>query len=199
MKRTTLSIIAVSSMALLATSAAADNRAATYAIALATSAAFIAAAFAANAPHLRRGAPATTEKAQSALIETTHVTTMTFAWAGLAMLSIYLLTPLHWRHGWQYGSIFALIAAGNAIFARTLEAGATAVGAGAATAGLRRILQLSALLGLAAAVALIWMISAGKLATDKGDWAANAIFLGGGIAIAAICAIVVKAHWPLTK
>jgi hypothetical protein len=48
---------------------------------------------------------------------------------------------------------------------------------------------LTVLHGLAALCALVYLIGTGKLATAKDDWAANDVFLFGGIAILALCVI----------
>jgi hypothetical protein len=36
------------------------------------------------------------------------------------------------------------------------------------------------------AIALAYLVSSGKLATEKADWAANVVFLTGGLTVAAI-------------
>ena len=48
-------------------------------------------------------------------------------------------------------------------------------------------LILTAIHGIAAATALTYLIGTDKLATAKGDWAANEVFLWGGFAIIALC------------
>lgn len=109
-----------------------------------------------------------------------------WAWAGVAMLAVYLLSGLKWQHGWQYGSGMVLVGAAILAYAQALrrEDGYLASQAGLRLASLANLAQ-----GLAAAVAVVWLVSSGKLATTKGDWAANDIFLAGGAAIVVLVAI----------
>jgi hypothetical protein len=51
----------------------------------------------------------------------------------------------------------------------------------------------------AAAGGLVYLIGTGKLETLKGDWAANNVFLMGGLAILTISLIAALAQWRLTK
>jgi hypothetical protein len=107
------------------------------------------------------------------------------AWAwgtgAASMLGVYLLSGLKWQHGWQYGTGMALIAVLAFWFARRprwLNAAAVAV----------------ALQGAAAAIGLAVLAGSGKLASVKGDWAANVIFVAGGVAIAVLSVMAVAAH-----
>lgn len=112
--------------------------------------------------------------------EISRLTGLVYAWGGVALISLYRFTSLHWQHGWQYGSAMLLIAAG--LFGYVAASKRTA-SSGARPAGLQRIALLAAAHGLAALAALLWLIFSGKLATPKGDWAANAIFMTGGFTI----------------
>jgi hypothetical protein len=81
-----------------------------------------------------------------------------------SMLGVYLLSGLKWQHGWQYGAGMALIALAAAAYARDprwLNAAAIIV----------------ALQGVAAALGLAVLAGSGKLASIKGDWAANIVFV----------------------
>jgi hypothetical protein len=107
------------------------------------------------------------------------------AWAwgigAASMLGVYLLSGLKWQHGWQYGSGMALIALAAFLFARQprwLNATAAVVG----------------LQGAAAAIGLAVLAGSGKLESVKADWAANIIFVAGGVAIAALSVMAVAAH-----
>ena len=48
-------------------------------------------------------------------------------------------------------------------------------------------------------VGLVWLIGSGKLATLKGDWAANQLFLAGGFAIMCLSMIMIKSYAVLTE
>lgn len=126
--------------------------------------------------------------ATAALLTTTHLTMLTYAWGSLALFAIYVGTPLRWQHGWQYAIVMALIAAGHVIYIRHLSSTSDA---GPAT---RRAVALAALQGAGAITALAWLVASGKLATTKGDWAANQVFLAGGVAVASLSAIIVITH-----
>ncbi len=104
----------------------------------------------------------------------------TYAWGASALFAVYTLSDLSWRHAWQYGAGAALVALCLALYVE----------------GLRRReaanpppLYLTGLHGLAATSWLVYLVGSGKLATLKGDWAANDVFLAGGLAIVAICIV----------
>lgn len=103
-----------------------------------------------------------------------------YGWGGLAMLAVYLSTDLGWRHGWQYGSGMLLIAAGLYIHAQRLRDTNSAL---AKPQRLDRMAWVAFAQGVAASIALVWLALSGKLASPKGDWAANYIFVAGGLAI----------------
>lgn len=114
-----------------------------------------------------------------------HHNGMLQAWAwgigAASMLGVYLLSGLKWQHGWQYGTGMALMALLAFWFARQPRwLNATAV--------------VVALQGAAAAIGLAILAGSGKLASVKGDWAANIIFVAGGLAIAVLSVMAVAAH-----
>lgn len=132
----------------------------------------------------------------TALADGTRLTALVYAWGGLAMLALYRLTPLHWQHGWQYGSGMLLIAAALAAYSlRIARMGLQ--GTSDKTAG--RIVALGVLHGLAALAALAWLVLSGKLATHKADWAANDIFMTGGLAVVAISYFAARTDRALRK
>ncbi len=106
-----------------------------------------------------------------------------WAWgAGAAsMLGVYLLSGLKWQHGWQYGSGMALIALAALVFARQPR-------------WLNAVAAVVAVQGAAAAIGLAVLAGSGKLASVKADWAANIIFIAGGVAIAVLSVMAVGAH-----
>lgn len=103
---------------------------------------------------------------------------LVYAWGASAMFAIYSLSDLVWRHAFQYGLGAALFAAGLGLYGLRLGR----------TSSLHvPPLALTVVHGAAAASALAFMIGTEKLATAKGDWAANEVFLWGGFAIIALC------------
>jgi hypothetical protein len=104
----------------------------------------------------------------------------TYAWGASALFAIYTLSELSWRHAWQYGAGAALAALGLVLLAQSLRRRTTVS---------LPPLFLTGLHGLAATSWLVYLVGSGKLATLKGDWAANDVFLAGGLAIVAVCIV----------
>lgn len=109
-----------------------------------------------------------------------------YTWGAAAMFAVYSLSPLSWRHAWQYGLGMALFAAGIAIYVYLSNLSAQPK---------RLPLSLTVLHGLAAAGGLAYLIGSGKLDTIKSDWAANEVFLWGGVGIVGLCAIAGLSQW----
>jgi hypothetical protein len=113
----------------------------------------------------------------------TMLTAFAYAWGATAMFAIYSLTGLAWRHWWQYGAIMALLALATLWFARQLANGRDRQ---AQARSLNILLVMTGLQLAAVVIALAYLVSSGKLATEKADWAANVVFLAGGLTVAAI-------------
>lgn len=128
------------------------------------------------------------------LRELSRITAAVYAWGGTALISIYRFTPLHWQHGWQYGSAMLLIATGLAAYAKALSRPGSAL---AAPSSVKRLILLSGLQGVATLMALSWLVFSGKLASPKGDWAANAIFTCGALAIVWLSYVAVRLPRPI--
>jgi hypothetical protein len=120
----------------------------------------------------------------------------TWATGGVSMLLVYLLSGLRWQHGWQYGSGMVLIA--------TLIFG-YAVAVKSPSSYLRRpglinaVAWMAAAQGIAGTAGIMLLVISGKLASMKGDWAANIIFVAGGFAITVLSAIAVRSHARLSR
>lgn len=111
---------------------------------------------------------------------------LAWAWAAAAMAGVYTLGGLRWQHAWQYGSGMALLG--------TIALGyGFAIGRAFVPATKRKLLasglQLTFLQGIGAAGGVIYLLASGKLTIFRADWAANQIFVSGGITIAALSAI----------
>jgi hypothetical protein len=103
---------------------------------------------------------------------------LVYAWGASALFAVYSLSDLTWRHAFQYGSGAALFACCLGIYGLRL---------GRTPGQHVPPLILTAIHGLAAAIALTYLIGTDKIANAKGDWAANEVFLWGGFAIIALC------------
>ena len=137
-----------------------------------------------NAPLWSRAAAALKGPSlvRSALRCNVWLAALIYAWGASAMFGMYSLSDLVWRHAFQYAGGASVFAAGIALYGFSLG-----------RAGGRGIppIVLTALHGLAAAGGLIYLIGSDKLATLKSDWAANEVFLWGGIAVVALCTMSV--------
>jgi hypothetical protein len=145
-------------------------------------AAVIAAAIWINAPLWRSRAPSPEDSrdVKNALVSNVWLAALVYGWGALALFAVYSLSELVWRHSWQYGLGAALFAVGVSLYAFRLDSAEDRAAPPFA---------LTALHGLAAAGGLAYLIAEGKLATHRGDWAANDVFLAGGIAIILLCLI----------
>ncbi len=113
----------------------------------------------------------------------TRLAALVYAWAAAAFFSVYGLSGVYWRHGFQYGTAAALIA--GALLYYVHRKGSDASRSPPAP-------SLTLLHGLAVTAGLAFLFSSGKLASVRGDWPANTIFLFGGLALAAVCFIAYR-------
>jgi hypothetical protein len=155
----------------------------------------IAAAIRTNAPLWRTSAkPGISQR--DALWQTTRLIMLAYLWSGLAFYAVYLGTKLHWQHGWEYGSAMLLIAIAHAVYLSRLsdpDSSASTLSA------IERAARLAAAQAIAIAIGLIWLIQSGKLASLKGDWAANQIFLAGGFTVMCLSVVVIKTNAALSE
>lgn len=119
---------------------------------------------------------------------------LTYAWGGLALLAVYKLTGLRWQHGWQYGS-------GMAVIAGLLLIHVHVMGDDESWWRSRRGLSLAAnaalMQALAILVGLALLVTSGKLWTGRNDWAANQVFVVGGLTLAVVSLIAWRTHQVL--
>lgn len=108
-----------------------------------------------------------------------------YIWGGLSLLAVYLLTPLRWQHGWQYGSGMILIAALIFVASRGLAARWSSSFA-------RTLTVVTLVHGWAATAGLAWLVGSGKIWSIKGDWAADIVFAIGALVIAGISAMALR-------
>jgi len=105
---------------------------------------------------------------------------LSWGWAGAAMLGCYYLTDLSWQHAWQYGLAMVLIAGGAVWYARQRESGAPFFASSVAIRTVRAVTMLQA---LAAIAGVVLLVLSDKLQPEGRDWAANIIFVTGGLVI----------------
>jgi len=120
---------------------------------------------------------------------------LAWAWGAAAMAGVYTLGGLRWQHAWQYGSGMALIAIFTWGFGLAIARAERPL---TRQMLLLRGLQLTIVQGVAATGGVIYLLAAGKLMSFRSDWAANQIFLAGGVTIAALSAMAVITQRRLT-
>jgi hypothetical protein len=144
--------------------------------------------------HFRRPdvvASGTPRIARLAMQSAALMSVIVYAWAAAALLVIYQGSGLIWQHGWQYALVLSLIALGLAHYVRDLSRDDHWASQPAAIAGSVRLAMLH---GAVSAAIFVWILAAGKLATVKGDWAANHIFLATTASIAILSVIAVQTY-----
>lgn len=115
----------------------------------------------------------------------------TWAWAGAAMLACYYLTDLSWQHAWQYGAAMLLIAALVSQYARWRIAPGSRFAEQSMVTAARWMTRLQ---GLAALAGVVILALSGKLDAGNQDWAANVVFVAGGLAIFAVSSAALRAE-----
>ena len=142
-----------------------------------------------NAPFWGPKPPPTEARAAVTCAQSNAVlAALVYAWGAIAMLAVYSLTALTWRHWWQYGAAMLLIAGAIGVYAYALTAGRESYRSARA---LEVLMGLTAAQGIAVVVAIFWLVLSGKIYTPRGDWAANEIFIGGAAMLAMVSAISV--------
>ncbi|MDX2308882.1 MAG: hypothetical protein NW216_11635 [Hyphomicrobium sp.] len=138
------------------------------------------------------GVAASAEDARLELFHTqrrnTRLAMLVYAWGAAALIATYGIAGLVWQHGLQYAAGSAVIACLLLLYVRKL--GVT---------GEPPPLYLTLLHAAAVTGGLIFLSGTGKLGTLKGDWAANYVFLFGGLSILGLCFIATITHWRLNR
>ena len=114
-----------------------------------------------------------------------------WAWAGVAMLACYYLTDLSWQHAWQYGAGMLLITGLVLAYARARLVPGSRF---AASSMVRAASWMTQLQGIAAMAGVVVLALSGKLDAAKQDWAANVVFVAGGLAIFALSMAALRAE-----
>jgi hypothetical protein len=127
----------------------------------------------------------------------TVLTAIVYGWGAAALFSIYGLSGVHWRHWWQYGAGMALLAGVALLCARHL---ASERGLKTRASTLNVIMAITVAQAVSVVAALVYLVASGALDTEKGDWAANHVFVAGCLMIGAISLVSLLAYWrtPIT-
>jgi hypothetical protein len=125
----------------------------------------------------------------------TVLAALIYTWGASAMLAIYSLSGLIWRHWWQYGAAMALVATALFLYSNLLSNGPASYRKPAA---LKTLMSLTAAQGVAVTAAIIYLIISGKMLTPRSDWAANYIFMAGSIMLALLSIVSVMTYRAIT-
>jgi hypothetical protein len=149
-----------------------------------------------NAPYWNPKA-ARNDPAALALASRRNARLMAWTWGAgaISMLAVYLLSGLRWQHGWQYGLGMLLIAGLGFLYAVSLGAAGSVW---RQPRYLNAVAMLAAAQGIAAIAGVMILVLSGKVASQRGDWAANIIFVTGGLAITVLSAIAVRTYARLS-
>lgn len=116
---------------------------------------------------------------------------VTYLWGGAMMLAGYGFSALVWRHWWQYGAGMILIGGVLALLSRGF---ARAKSSGRSDTIVELAYRATQTQLAAAVLGLLFLAGSGKLASAKPDWAANHVFLAGGLVIVALCIFAIRTH-----
>ncbi len=148
-----------------------------------------------NAPTWNTSTPQT--PAVDWALSNTVLTAIVYAWGAAALFCLYGLSGLHWRHWWQYGAGMALLAGLALLCARHL---ASERGLKNPAATLKIVMAITVAQAVSIIAALVYLVASGALDTQKGDWAANHVFVAGCLMIGTISLVSLLAYWrtPIT-
>ena len=119
-----------------------------------------------------------------------------YMWGGLTMFAVYRLAGLRWQHGWQYALGMGALAALVMLYVWFLERPDSRLRSPAALA---IAAQFTVIQAVGSLIGLGFLVGSGKIASAKGDWAANQIFVAGGLAIAVLSALAVYTTYRVSR
>ncbi len=150
-----------------------------------------------NAPYwIARTTPAGPDEIVTASRRNARLLAWTWGAGAASMLAVYMLSGLRWQHGWQYGLGMALIAALGFFYSLRLGDVKSVL---RAPRQLKIAAVLAAAQGIAAIGGILILVLSGKVASVRADWAANIVFVAGGLAITVLSAIAVRTYAHLSR
>ena len=168
-----------------------------------TAAALFAAALFATAVDVNRpwwgGAalpPADDDALVVAAVRNARLLALGYFWGALALLAIYRLTSLRWQHGLQYGAGMALFGWLALLYVHFLVRPDSRLRSPRALA---QATWLSLAHGGAALGGVLFLLMSGKINSIKDDWAANQIFLAGGVALVGLSLVSAYTQFRLSR
>ncbi len=126
----------------------------------------------------------------------TLLAALVYAWGAAAILALYSLSGLSWRHWWQYGAAMALVSAGVFLYAHLLT---DEHGSYRTPKALNALMWLSVAQGIAVIGVLVYLVGWGKLFTLRSDWVANYVFATGSVTLAVLSGVSVLTYLRLRQ
>ncbi len=120
----------------------------------------------------------------------TRLAALVYAWAAAAFFGVYGLSDVLWRHGFQYGTVAAIIAAVLLAYVHRM---------GLPDHGVPPTRGMTIAHAYAVTAGLLFLAFSGKLGSLRGDWPANYIFLFGGLALTGICLFALRTYRALER
>jgi hypothetical protein len=139
-----------------------------------------------NRPWWQPGAADDPNAFFAAAIRNARLLVLGYLWGSLALFCFYRLTGLRWQHGIQYGAGMAVIAWLILLYVHVLAQPGSKLRTPQA---LTLAMMVSLAHGAGALAGVFFLIGSGKVFSIKDDWAANQVFLAGGLAITALSLI----------
>lgn len=134
------------------------------------------------------------EFAIAAAIRNARLMILGYLWGSLALFSIYRLGGLRWHHGIQYAVAMAAIAWLILLYVHLLARPGSSLRSPKA---LQFATRATLAHGAAALAGIAFLVVSGKIHSIKSDWAANQVFLAGGVAVVALCLIAAYTQFRL--
>lgn len=126
------------------------------------------------------------DMAVMAAIRNARLMMLGYLWGSLALIFVYRMTGLRWQHGLQYASAMALVAWLIIVYVHFVARPGSILRRPSAMLLATRLTLAHAAAALAGTT---FLLTSGKIFSTKGDWAANQVFLAGGIAVVALSLI----------
>lgn len=132
--------------------------------------------------------------AVAAAIRNARLMILGYLWGSLALFAIYRLGGLRWHHGVQYAAGMAAVAWLILAYVHLISRPGSALRSPKALLIATRV---SLAHGAGALAGITFLLASGKIHSIKSDWAANQVFLAGGIAVVALCLIAAYTQFRL--
>jgi hypothetical protein len=145
-----------------------------------------------------RGGPAAagSDAQVQAAVMNSRLVALGYLWGALALLFMYRMTGLRWQHGLQYGAGMALIAWLFQLYVHFLARPSSRL---RSPRSLMQATWFAIAHGGAALGGVLFLVLSGKIYSVRNDWAANQVFLTGGLALVALSLVSAYTQFKLAR